>query len=262
MSYGADFANADPANAPLDPTIMIGADPFFWGAILLGLLAALAAGYVWGSQNNARSADAAKSIWKEIHDAARSAMGANDNALKERADHLRKVVRERLGNTLKLTEGLSEGFGALENAINGQEAANPGGNHGHGAAHGSSHDDSHSPDHGRGETVHAGGGGGGAATANITIVTGAPAETSHTPGGHGQGGHGPGHAPGHDPHAPRVLTHREQTDALRLAVARFAEHWRDEPARLRELRDAHAELSNPNPARPPKPAISGTRAKH
>lgn len=257
MSYGADFAHADPANAPLDPTIMIGADPFFWGAILLGLLAALAAGYVWGSQTNARLADAAQSIWKEIHDAARSAMGADDNALRGRAEHLRKVVRERLGNTLKLTEGLSEGFGALENAIDGKGAAHPGGNHGHGAGHGSSHDDDHGPDHGRGETVDAGGGGGGAATANITIVTGAPVETSHA-----AGGHGPGHAPGHDPHATRELTHREQTDALRLAVARFAEHWRDEPARLRELRGAHAELSNPSPARPAKPAISGTRAKH
>lgn len=253
MSYGADFANADAGNAPLDPTIMIGADPFFWGAILLGLIAALLLGWYLGARSDARRADAAQSIWKEIHDAARSAMGANDNALKERSEHLRKVVRERLGNTLKLTEGLSEGFGALENAIDGQGAAHPGGNHGHG----SSHDDDDGPDHGQGETVHAGGGGGGAATANITIVTGAPAETSHTPGRHG-----PGHAPGHDPHATRVLTHREQTDALRLAVARFAEHWRDEPARLRELRGAHAELSNPSPARPARPAISGTRAKH
>ena len=39
MSYGADFAHADPANAPLDPVIMIGADPFVWGAILLIVLA-------------------------------------------------------------------------------------------------------------------------------------------------------------------------------------------------------------------------------
>ena len=257
MSYGADFATADPANAPLDGPLFIGADPFFWGAILLGLLAAGLFGWWLGARSNSRRADAAQSIWKEIYDAARSAMASNDNALKGRAEHLRDVVRERLGNTLKLTEGLSKGFGPLENAIAGKGPAHPGGHHDHGAGKASGHDDGHGPEHGRGETVHAGGGGGGAATANVTIFTGTPAEKSHTPGDHG-----PGHGPGHDAHGTRVLTHREQTDALRLAVAAFAEHWRDEPARIRELRGAHAELSNPSPARPVRPPISGTRAKH
>lgn len=252
MSYGADFANADPGNAPLDAPLYIGADPFVWGAILLGLAAALLLGWYMGARSNTRRPDAAQSIWKEIHDAARSAMAANDNALRGRADHLRKVVRERLGNTLRLTEGMSEGFEALESAIAGRGSAQGGGGHGHGGGHGSGHgaghDDGHGAEHHRSEPA-----GGGAATANITIVTNPPADKSH-------GGHGPDH--GHDAHEPRELTHREQTNALRLAVAQFAEHWRDEPARIREMRDAHAELSNPGPARPARPTISGSRAKH
>jgi type II secretory pathway pseudopilin PulG len=220
---------------------------------VLGFLAAALFGWWLGSRADSRRADAAQSIWKEIYDAARSAMASNDNALKGRAEHLRNVVRERLTNTLNLTEGLSEGFGDLENAIAGKGPGHPGSHHDHGAGKALGQDDGHGPDHGRGETVHAGGGGGGAATANITIVTGAPAETSHTPGGL---------APGHEPHATRLLTHREQTDALRLAVARFAEHWRDEPARIREMRGAHAELSNPGAARPARPPASGSRAAH
>ncbi|MDP3368855.1 MAG: hypothetical protein Q8M32_03290, partial [Brevundimonas sp.] len=81
-----------------------------------------------------------------------------------------------------------------------------------------------------------GGGGGGAAAAaaaSVTVVTiGGPTT----------------HAPPTSPAAPPTvgdLNHREQTDALRLAVAAFNQHWRDEAARVGELRAAHAELSNP-----------------
>ena len=74
------------------------------------------------------------------------------------------------------------------------------------------------------------------------------------------------HPPAHDAKPEkRDLNHREQTDALRLAVAHFTQHWRDESARVRELRDAHAELSNPGAprkTRTPAGRISGTRAKH
>ena len=59
MSYGADFANADPANAPLDGPLFIGADPFVWSAILLGLAAALLLGWYLGARSNHSRADAA-----------------------------------------------------------------------------------------------------------------------------------------------------------------------------------------------------------
>lgn len=240
MSYGADFANADPANAPLDPTIMIGADPFFWGAILLGLLAALLLGWYLGAQSHGRRPDAAHAIWKAIHDAARSAMGADDNALKGKAEALRKVIDERLGKTLKLAGSLSGRIKKLDDAIAGKGPAQPGGGvaGGHAAPRaGGGHGGAPTSESAQGESGHGGNGGGGgggaAAAASVTVVTiGGPATATPTP------------TP-QTPPAASVLNHREQTDALRLAVAAFNQHWRDEAARVAELRDAHAELSNP-----------------
>lgn len=239
MSYGADFATADPANAPLDPVIMIGADPFFWGAILLGLAAALLLGWYLGVRSDSHRADAAHAIWKAIHDAARSAMGADDNALKGRAEALRKVIEDRLGKTLKLVGGLSGRIKKLDEAIAGKGPVQPGGNGPQppprsGAGGGGEPAGGESGQGGSG----GGGGGGGAAAAaaSVTVVTigGPTAPVQPTP----------------VPTAPTVrdLNHREQTDALRLAVAAFNQHWRDEAARVAELRDAHAELSNPGPA--------------
>lgn len=241
MSYGADFANADPANAPLDPTIMIGADPFFWGAILLGLAAALLLGWYLGARSNSHRSDAAHAIWKAVHDAARSAMGAEDNALRGRAEALRKVIDERLGKTLKLAGGLSGRIKKLDDAIAGKGPAQPGGGQTPPRA-GGGQQGAPGNDTAQGESGHGGNGGGGggggaaAAAASVTVVTiGGPATT----------------APTSTPPTPptvRDLNHREQTDALRLAVAAFNQHWRDEGARVGELRDAHAELSNPGPA--------------
>ncbi|MBU2043290.1 MAG: hypothetical protein KKA37_14915 [Alphaproteobacteria bacterium] len=244
MSYGADFATADPGNAPLDPTIMIGADPFFWGAILLGLLAALFLGWYLGAQSHGRRPDAAHAIWKAIHDAARSAMGADDNALKGKAEALRKVIDERLGKTLKLAGGLSGRIKKLDDAIAGKGPVQPGGGGGHTSPHGGgAHAGAPGSEPAQGEAGHGGTGGGGgggggaaaAAAASVTVVTigGPTAPPTPTP----------------PPTPPTVgdLNHREQTDALRLAVAAFNQHWRDETARVGELRAAHAELSNPGP---------------
>jgi hypothetical protein len=243
MSYGADFANADPANAPLDPTIMIGADPFFWGAILLGLIAALLLGWYLGARSNHSRADAAQAIWKAIHDAARSAMGADDNALKGKAENLLKVIDSRLGKTLGLVNGLSKQIGNLRKAVKGEAEADA---HGHSGAHGAGHGAGHGGNHGAhapahdahaSHEVHAA-----PAVTIVNVNAGATAHSAaHPPAEH--------HPPAHDDKPEkRVLSHREQTDALRLAVAAFNQHWRDEAARVGELRDAHAELSSPGPA--------------
>jgi hypothetical protein len=243
MSYGADFANADPANAPLDPTIMIGADPFFWGAILLGLIAALLLGWYLGARSNHSRADAAHAIWKAIHDAARSAMGADDNALKGKAENLLKVIDSRLGKTLGLVNGLSKQIGNLRKAVKGEAEADA---HGHSGAHGAGHGAGHGGNHGAhapahdahaSHEVHAA-----PAVTIVNVNAGATAHSAaHPPAEH--------HPPAHDDKPEkRVLSHREQTDALRLAVAAFNQHWRDEAARVGELRDAHAELSNPGSA--------------
>ena len=71
MTYGDDFAGVDTAGAPLDPTIMIGADPMFWGAILLGIVVAALVGWLIGQSSGAKRTDAAHAIWDAINDAAR-----------------------------------------------------------------------------------------------------------------------------------------------------------------------------------------------
>lgn len=260
MSYGADFATADPANAPLDPPLFIGADAFVWGAILLALAAALLLGWHLGSRGSSRRTDAARSIWSAIDSAAKDAMKADDNALKGRAEHLLKVVRNRLGAVLALSGGLSGRVGKLQDAVDGKapDDGHGGPKPGHGKGHG--HDDHKEPPkpHDAHEAAHAPGVQAPSAAANVTIVTVTPGAAAPVvdhgprPGHHGPDPHGE--------HGKRDMTQREQTDALRLAVAAFNQHWRDENERVGELRAAHAELSGGGHG--PSGRISGTRAGH
>ena len=119
--------------------------------------------------------------------------------------------------------------------------------HGHGQGHAPGHDDSHhaGEPHKDGPLTHA--------SPAVTIVNVNAGATA----GHSTGDHPTSHPPAA---ASADLTHREQTDLLRLAVAAFNEHWRDESARVGELRAAHAELSNPGQSAAGR--VSGTRAKH
>lgn len=249
MSYGADFATADPGNAPLDAPLYIGADPFVWGAILLALAAALLLGWYMGARSNTRRPDAAHAIWKDIHDAARSAMGADDNALKGRAEALLNVVDGRLGKTLTLAGGLSDSLGEMRDAVHGRRPAD---SHGHGHGHKPGQDHGH--DAGHGAAAH--GPAHDAAGGHEAHPAAAPAVTINVHAG-SAGGHPPEETLAHE---PRGLTVREQTNALRLAVAAFNQHWRDESARVAALRAAHAELSNPSHSAAGR--VSGTRAKH
>ncbi len=255
MSYGADFAHADPANAPLNGPLFIGADPLVWGAILLGLAAALLLGWYLGARSNTNRADAAHAIWKAISDAARSAMGADDNALKGKAENLLKVVDSRLGKTLGLVNGLSKQVGNLKKAVKGEvEAEAHGSGHGHGGGHGAGHGGGHGGGHTQAHDAHAAHEvHAGPAVTIVNVNAGATAHSAANPPAEH-------HPPAHDAKPEkRDMSHREQTDALRLAVAAFNEHWRDEGARVGELRAAHAELSNPGPA--PK-SVGHDKAPH
>lgn len=231
MSYGDDFAGADPAAAPLDPTIMIGADPFFWGAVLLALAVAVLVGWLIGAGSRAQGPDAAAAIWDAIDHAAKAAMKADTDALPAHAAELQRLLRARLGKTLAFGGEVNKRARALDTALKGEAADKP---HHHPAAPAAAHDEAHGHGaHGAGDPAH---GAAPSAAASVTIVS------VHAPSAP---------PPPHPPeHGERPMSTKERNDALRLAVADFNDHWRHRPAREGELRAIVAELSDPGPRRP------------
>ncbi|MDY6922443.1 MAG: hypothetical protein SWI22_00600 [Pseudomonadota bacterium] len=229
MSYADDFAGADPAGAPLDPTVMIGADSVFWGAVGLALVVAGLIGWLIGARSRGREADAAAAIWDAIDHAGKAAMQADTDALPAHAAELRRVLRARLGKTLAFGGEVDKRARLLDTALEGEAADPPP----HPAAPGPAPDGAHGP----GEPTH------GAAppvAASVTIVS------VHAP---------PAPAPAHPhPHPPardeRPMSTKARNDALRLAVAAFNDHWRHRSAREGEMRAVLAELCDPGPRRP------------
>lgn len=231
MSYSDDFASVDPAGAPLDPVIMIGADPMFWGAILLGLVVAGLVGWLIGQGAGAKRTDAAHAIWEAINDAAKAAMKADTEALPALASDLQRVLKARLGKTLAFGGELGKRVRALDTALKGEIEER-----GHHPAPASASDAGHGHDgHGAGDTGHTASSSS-AAAASVTIVS------VHAPSA-------PPHSPAPD-HGKRPMSTKERNDALRLAVADFNDYWRHRPAREGEMRAIVAELCNPGPPRP------------
>ena len=233
MSYSDDFAGVDTAGAPLDPTIMIGADPMFWGAILLGLVVAGLVGWLIGQGGRSKRSDAAHAIWQAIDDAAKAAMKADTEALPALASDLQRVLRARLGKTLAFGGDLGKRAKALDTALKG-EVEDKGHHH---AGHAPVPDAGHGhPGHGAGESGHDAASSHAANAASVTIVSvHAPPATAHPP------------APDH---GKRPMSTKERNDALRLAVADFNDYWRHRSAREGEMRAVVAELCDPGPPRP------------
>lgn len=237
MFYDADFATADAANAPLDAPLMIGADPVLWGALLLGLAAAVLIGWYLGQGSRGSRIDAAVSIWDEIDEAAKEAMKADGDTLSAKASALRRTIDRRLGKTLGIAAGAGRMIKALDAALGGEgeEPHKLEGGHRHGdtAEHRARHEHDETP----------------SSVGGVTVIVNADAGR--------KGGDGPGD------HETKKgsLGVQERNDALRLAIGRFNDHWRLRADRLRELRAAHAELST-GPRRPAGAKVSGTRAGH
>jgi hypothetical protein len=227
MSYGADFATADPGNAPLDPVIMIGAAPSFWGAILLIVLAVGLIGWIMGQYFARSKVDAAEAIWNAVNDAVKDAMKASTEALPDRAGNLNRVLQDRLGKTLKFGGDLGKNIKDLEAAIKGEiEDKAP-------AAPPAAKAVDCSKEAGTGSAATAAA----AAANNVTIVSLCPQPTP---------------APAAAPVPPakpekRQMTTKEQNDALRLAVATFDDYWRHKQLRAADMREVVAELTNPGP---------------
>lgn len=230
MSYGDDFATVDTAGAPLDPTVMIGADPFFWGAVLLALAAALLTGFYFGARSGTGRPDAAAAIWKAIDDAAKAAMKADTEALPARASELDRVLRARLGRTLGFGGDLTGRVDALHLALEGEREIGDGQ-----AAHNHPSEEE-TPAADREAATPS------ASAAAVTIVSiQSPAAHPMRP----------------SPRAGRrPMTTRERNHALRLAVADFNDYWRHRSVREAEMRAVVAELRDPGPP-PPRAGRGG-----
>lgn len=237
MAYGADFATADAANAPLDAPMMIGADPVIWGALLLGLAAALLIGWFFGQGSRSARIDAADSIWEEIDDAAKEAMKADGDSLPAKASALLRTIDRRLGKTLALAGGASKIIKALKKALDGEPGNKPHGDHGHDAGHDDKHGHHDAPT---------------PATGGVTVIVNNGKAEDHKGVDDHHGDH----------EAKKPLSVQERNDALRVAIGHFNDHWGLRRERVRELRAAHAELSNPGPKRSAAGRISGARAGH
>ncbi len=227
MSYSDDFATVDTAGAPLDPVIMIGADPMFWGAILLGFLVAAMIGWLIGHGARSKRNDAAHAIWDAINDAAKAAMKADTEALPALASDLQRVLKARLGKTLAFGGELGKCVKALDAALKGEIEDR-------GAPAHSSH--AAAPPSGKSGADADGPAAASAAAASVTIVS----------------VHGPSAQPPSPPPPPgkRPMSTRERNDALRLAVADFNDYWRHRTAREGDMRAVVAELCDPGPPRP------------
>lgn len=234
MAYGADFATADAANAPLDGPMMIGADPVLWGALLLGLAAAFLIGWYFGQNGKRSRPEVAESIWEEIDAAAKDAMKADGDSLPARASALLRTIDRRLGKTLGMAGDAGKFTKALDKALKGEAAGQPHGEHGHDAGH-----DAKSGHHDAAPAPIGG----------VTVIVNA--DQGHKPAGEAHGNEG----------AKKPLGIQERNDALRVAIGHFNDHWGLRRERVRELRAAHAELSTPGP-RHRSGRISGTRAGH
>lgn len=229
MSYGADFATADPANAPLDPPLLIGADPFVWGAILLALIVAAMIGWLMGTGSRSKRGDAVPAIWDAIDDAAKDAMKADTDSLPARAAELQRVLKARLGRTLAFGGDLNKCVKALDAALKGEVEDKSG--HAH-HAHAPAHSPTEKPDHDGDAHPPAP-----SAAASVTIVSVHPQPAPTHP------------HPDPKPHK-RPMTTQERNDALRLAVAAFNDYWRHRSAREGDMRAVIAELSDSGPRRP------------
>jgi len=227
MHYDAEFAGADPANAPLDAPLFIGADPFLWMVLLAVVAIAALLGW-WIGRGAARTGgDAAERIWDDVHDAIRDAMKASSHDLPGQVDRLKRLIDSRLGQTLKLAGGIAGPLKVMTAALDGAAPPRPA-HKPAGPRHESEQNDGSHADADHGVAVPAP-----VATATINILTGPAHDHAH---GHGK--------PGHDKADEKTpLGVKERNAVLRAALDDLHDHWSVRKARIDELRGAWDELS-------------------
>ena len=230
--YATDFQGGGTFD-PVDPPVFLGIEP-----LLLALLVAIGAvlfflGWQLRNSQTRRDHDAAESIWKAIDDAIKAAMKADGGSLVGKAEDVDRVIRNKLGATLAIANGLNPGLASLKAALAGRRHMA----HSHAEPHGD-HDEPAHDDHADGD--HGSEAASPTAVTQITVINGVR-EGGRRSEGEGSGGGHSGHG-GHGSGGP--LSPRERDHAIRAAIADLNDWWRHKGERIGEMRDAHRELSS------------------
>jgi len=212
--YPSDF-DTPAAAYPSDADLFLSVPPVILLLFLLLLLLALACGWYGRERMGSRAHDPCEAIYDAVRKAAEDALKASRDDVRGKARRLIEVLDRRLGGVLTLFHGIDAPWSEIKAVLDPEDDAHDSHNH----AHHPDKTDRDRPDlvvvnNGR-MTVHARAG-----------------DADHKPG-----------APAHDAHdKPHRPEPRDEVARLRAALHAFADHWRDKPRRLAELRRARANL--------------------
>ncbi|MFN3816889.1 hypothetical protein [Brevundimonas sp.] len=200
---------------PADTDLFLSVPPVILLLFLLLLLLAVACGWYGRERMGPRQHDPCEAIYDAVRKAAEDALKASRDDVRGKARRLVDVLDRRLGGVLILAHGVDTPWTEIKTLLDPGDDGDDG------------HDHPPHPekaDRERPDLVVVNNG-------HMTVHA-APGEADHKPGG----GHG-----AHEPKSPQ-LDPRDEVARLRAALHAFADHWRDKPRRLVELRRARANL--------------------
>ena len=211
--YPSEF-DAPAAAYPSDADLFLSVPPVILLLFLLLLLLALACGWYGRERMGPRAHDPCEAIYDAVRKAAEDALKASRDDVRSKARRLIEVLDRRLGGVLTLAHGVDAPWSEIRAVLDPDEAHQ---SHDHPL-----HPDR--PDRDRPELVVVNNG-------RMTVHA-ASSDADHKPA-----------APAHDPHDKAGKPEpRDEVARLRAALHAFADHWRDKPRRLAELRRARANL--------------------
>lgn len=212
--YPSEF-DAPAAAYPSDADLFLSVPPVILLLFLLLLLLALACGWYGRERMGPRAHDPCEAIYDAVRKAAEDALKASRDDVRGKARRLLEVLDRRLGGVLTLAHGVDAPWSEIRAVLDPADDDHDSHDHAH-------HPDK--PDRDRPDLVVVNNG-------RMTVHAGA-GDPDHKPG-----------AAGHEPHdKPRKAEPKDEVARLRAALHAFADHWRDRPRRLAELRRARTNL--------------------
>ena len=215
--YPSEF-DTPAAAYPADADLFLSVPPVILLLFLLLLLLALLCGWYAREQMGPKQKDPCEAIYDAVRKAAEDALKASRDDVRGKARRLIEVLDRRLGGVLTLAHGVDAPWSEIRDVLD-PEPDSPGGHGGHDHP---PHPDK--PERDRPDMVVVNNG-------RMTVHAG-PGDAEHKPGARAHDTHDKSHKP--EP--------RDEVARLRAALHAFADHWRDKPRRLAELRRARTNL--------------------